>query len=107
MTDDAQQPFIRVSFITLNSNRLFTAEQVADLIEQHSSHTTAPERQQYTPTPMLGKRTAGMIAAEGARAATLAENKRVLDEIRNTIKYEGVTGLIRKIESLRQAGEQE
>jgi hypothetical protein len=40
----AQQPqrFIRVSFITLNSNRLFTAEQVADLIEQQSPHTPSP-----------------------------------------------------------------
>jgi hypothetical protein len=40
----AQQPqrFIRVSFITLNSNRLFTAEQVSDLIEQHSPHPPAP-----------------------------------------------------------------
>jgi len=67
----------------------------------------------HTPTPEPsvdcfwkcehGKR----LQDEAARTATLAENKRVLDEIRNTIKYEGVTGLIRKIESLRQAGEQE
>ena len=29
------QPFNRVFFITLNKSWLFTAEQVADLIEQH------------------------------------------------------------------------
>jgi len=31
------QPFNRISFITLNSNRLFTASQVADLIQKHST----------------------------------------------------------------------
>jgi hypothetical protein len=42
----AQQPqrFIRVSFISLNSNRLYTAGQVADLIEQHSPHTPTPSQ---------------------------------------------------------------
>lgn len=29
-------PFNRISFITLNETRLFTAGQVADLIEEHS-----------------------------------------------------------------------
>jgi len=36
------ESFNRASFITLNKTRLFTAEQVADLIEQHSN---TPERE--------------------------------------------------------------
>jgi len=35
------QPFNRISFITLNSNRLFTASQVADLIQKHSTASNA------------------------------------------------------------------
>jgi prophage antirepressor-like protein len=36
--------FIRVSFITLNESRLFTASQVADLIEEHSSAAGEAEK---------------------------------------------------------------
>ena len=36
------QPFNRTSFITLNSNRLFTAKEVATLIQKHSAASPIP-----------------------------------------------------------------
>ena len=111
MTPDAQQPeyfLIEVNDLEILEEVLKDSMQRRILARTRTRpHSPAPEYADRHEAYLEGLRDARLNADKAARKVTLAENKRVLDEIRNTIKYEGVTGLIRKIESLRQlAGEQ-
>lgn len=93
------QPFNQESFMTLYRNRLFTAEQVCDIVASHSS-APVPESQEIDEWCKLHEEILKDIKTEAYRSGYY-EGELIRDKLEQSIRQDALDDFINKVVSSR------